>query len=117
MIEAIGLAGTDHRQLISVPRDMRIPVRHPQTALAMLIPFALGRHERVARGAHGSNWAAKGFRHGLPRKFVQRWFGIEQVEVARPAFHEQPNDGLGFGGMVGLLGGQRVQAFRGQRLR
>ena len=39
----------------------------------------------------------------LARQFLQLRLGIEQIDMARAAFHEQPDDGLGFRRVVRLL--------------
>ena len=45
---------------------------------------------------------------GWPASSLQLRLGIEQIEVAGTALHEQPDDGFGFGRMVRLLGRQRI---------
>ena len=46
---------------------------------------------------------------GWPASFVQRRFGIEQIEVARPAFHEEPDHGFCRGWIVRFLRSEWIQ--------
>src|SRR5260221_11392558 len=49
------------------------------------------------------------FRHGLPCQLVQHRFRIEQIEVARPALHEKPDDRFRPGWTVRRAGRQRIE--------
>src|SRR5215472_17814963 len=42
VVDAVGPAGADHGHLIDVLRDVRIPVRHPDSTLPMLLEGSLG---------------------------------------------------------------------------
>ena len=44
---------------------------------------------------------------GLPASSFSMRLGVEQIEVARPAFHEQEDDALGGGAVVRQLGRER----------
>ena len=112
VIDAVGLAGAKHGDVVHVLGDVRQPVGNPQAALAVLL-------ERVARGIkpvmRGAKSALQCFRmirrrHRLPGIFHQRGLGIEQIDMAGRAFHEAPDDGLGARRDVRFLGRQRIDA-------
>ena len=97
--------------------DVRVPVGNPCAAFAMLIPLAPGGEDCVFPGPGRGDRVAKRSRHGLPGQFVQRRFGIEQIEMAGPAFHEQPNDGFGLGRVVRLFWREGIRGCGGAQFR
>ena len=50
---------------------------------------------------------AEGRRHRLAGQSLQLGLGIEEIDVAGTAFHEEPDDGFRRGRMVGLLRRER----------
>src|SRR5713101_5416443 len=81
-----------------------IPVRDPESTLAILLPGALRRHEQIVRrAARGLRRLRDRIGNRLAVEPRQRWLRIEQIDVARPAFHEEPDYRLGHRRMVGLL--------------
>ena len=51
---------------------------------------------------------AKRFRNGLTGEFDEVGLGIKQVDMARPAGHEEKNDALGFPGEMRGFGRERI---------
>ena len=77
------------RKSSAQPGDVRQPVGNPQPALPMLLPRAAGRPKAANDLAHRrDDLAESSAGNGCPPAVEQR-LGIEQVEMARPAFHEQ----------------------------
>ncbi len=113
MVQAVRPAGADDGHLVDVLRHMGIPVRHPGAALAVLLESALGTEQRVAGGPHSGDRLAEGIGHGLSAQFGQLGLGVEQVEVAGSALHEQPDHRLGFGLMMRLFRRKRIGQLRG----
>src|SRR5262249_34552557 len=72
----------------------------PRAALTMLLPPALRCQERRVELAHRRDDLAKAVRNPLSREPAQERLRIEQVEMARPAFHEEEDGALRLGGMV-----------------
>ena len=54
---------------------------------------------------------------GLPSSLVEQRLGVEQVDVARAAFHEKEDDRLGHRLMVRLLGSRGSSASAGCGMR
>ena len=94
MVQPVSPAGADDGHVIHVLRNVRQPVGNPNAALAMLLERPFGWHQGVAGGAHRGDDFAKRFRHRLARQFVERRLRVKQIEMARSAFHEQPDNGL-----------------------
>ena len=86
MVQAVRSAGSDHGEIVDMLRDMRVPVGHPQPALPMTRPLALGRHDGVVGGA---GMAVKGRPKdsgmGCPAYFSSAGLGVEGVQMARTA--------------------------------
>ena len=72
--------------------------------LPVLLPRPLAGQQRRAVLAHRRDDRAETVRQRLARQLVQQRLGIEQVDVAGPAFHEQEDDVLGSRRMVGRWG-------------
>ena len=110
VIDAIGMAGAQHRDLIHVFGDIRQPVGNPKAALAVLFERVARGIKTVVRGAKSALqcFGMIGRRHRLPGIFHQRGLGIEQIDMAGRAFHEAPDDGLGARRDLRFLGSQRI---------
>ena len=105
VIQAVGPAGTNHGDVVDALGRVRQPVADPGAGLTVLFPSAFAGHQRRAVLAHRRNDRAKTFRQRLTRQLVQQRLGIEQIDVAGTAFHEQENDALGSRRMMGRRGG------------
>ena len=92
MIEPVGPARLDHRQVVCARRDVREPVRNPDPALSVLLPFSPGCQKRRAAFAHRCDHRFEARGQRLPGQTVERGLGIERVDVARTTFHEQEDD-------------------------
>ena len=92
MIQPVGPARSDHRQLIGAGRDVRKPVGNPDSTLAVLLPFSLRGQQRRSTFSHGGDHRLEARRKRLARQPVQLRLGVERVDMARPTFHEQEND-------------------------
>ena len=93
---------------------------HPESEYAIEFPpgpLALGRENGVFPSPGRGDRVSERGRHGLPGQFVQRRFGIEQIEMAGPAFHEQPNDGFGLGRVVRLFWREGIRGCGGAQFR
>ena len=77
VVQAVGIAGADHTEVVGMPGDFGIPVGNPQAALPVLAPLAARGHEAVAGGAHRSDGAAEGFRHRLAVQLIERGLWVE----------------------------------------
>jgi hypothetical protein len=61
----------------------------------MLLPLALRGQQRRVRLTHGRNHIAKTLRQRLPGQLLEFWLGIERVDMAGTALHEQEDHALG----------------------
>ena len=84
MVQPVGPARADHRQVVGAGGNVRQPVGDPDPTLAVLLPFPLSR-PGAARGSRpwavitglklgGNGWPASRFSSGLGSK-VSRWLG------------------------------------------
>ena len=89
--DAVGPAGADHGQLVGLRGDVRQPVRHPQAAVAVLLPRAVGGEDRRIEFAHRRDDPLEARRHRLAGERRQRRLGVEQVDVTRPPLHVHRN--------------------------
>ena len=83
---------------------MRKDFAHLDTALTITLELVRGR-ESGTRLALGTQILGGEI---LPGIFFEQWFGVESVDVRRPAIHEQVNDMLGTGRKMGRAGCHRV---------
>src|SRR5262249_57860541 len=109
VIQPVSPTRPDDRQVVNTLRDLGKPVRNGNAALAVLLEYALARHNRVRRRAHRGDRAAKRFGHRLAREFEQLRLRIEGVEMAGAAFQKEPDDRFGAWLMVRSLRGERVR--------
>ncbi len=117
--QTIGPARTNHGHVVHTTGDFGIPIADPNSRLPVLFEFPLAGHQRrKSRLAHGGQGARKAVGQRLASKFRQRRFGIEKVEMARPAVEKAPDDRLGFGRHWRRFCGQRIskrnRSLRGQ---
>ena len=68
---------------------MRQPVGHPDPALAVLLPLAPRGQQGRAAFAHRRDHRLEARRQRLAGQPVELGLGVERIEMARPAFHEQ----------------------------
>ena len=104
VIQPVGPAGADHVDVVDVLRDVRIPVRDPHAALAVLLPGALGRHQRVARRAHRGDGLPNDSGIGLPAQLVELGLGVEQVEWLGPPSMNRKMTDFAVGAWCGVFG-------------
>ncbi len=78
MIEPIAPARANDAEVIGVLRNMREPVRNPQTAVAMLLPFPPTCHQRSVVFAHRCNDRCETIRQRLASEFLQGGFGSKR---------------------------------------
>ena len=108
VVDAVGPARTNYRQIIRAFGGVRQPIADPQTALSMAFPLALAGQNGRFRLAHGCDRSLETVGHGLAGQLLDERLGIKQIHVARAAFHEEKNHPLGFGRKVRLLGCMRI---------
>jgi hypothetical protein len=101
-------AGADEGNVIHARRQVRHQVGNIQPRPAMLLELArAGQERRVSLGELADRHAeAPGQR--LAMAFLQFGLGVEKVNGAWPTDHEHEDDGLGLGGKMGRLTGQRI---------
>jgi hypothetical protein len=95
VIDAVGLARTDDREVVGARGDVRDPVGEPLSGLSVLLPFALRAEERGLGFAHRGDDRAEAVGQALAGQFVQQRLRIEEVHLRRTAFHEEEDDALG----------------------
>ena len=95
VIDTVGLAGAEDREVVRAGGDVRDPVGEPLARLAMLLPRALGTQQGRLRFAHGRDDGAEALRQPLAGQLVEQGFRVEEVHLRRTAFHEEEDDALG----------------------
>ncbi len=88
--------------------DQREDLRNVHSALPVLAELKRARHQRTGIPLSHDDLALAGQR--LARILSQRRLGIEGIEMADAATHEQRNHAGGTRGKVGLAGSIRVVA-------
>ena len=95
MVQGIGRTRANHAQVVRTFTDMRIPVRHRQPARTVLLPFSLGRQQRVFGNSHRCDHPLDRRGERLARHFVDQRLRVERVEMAGTTVHEQEDDVAG----------------------
>ena len=108
MVDAVGPARADDGQVIGAGGDMREEVGDLQPALAVAAERPLRAQERVGRDLPPRGHRAEARRQGPTVQALEVGLGVERVEVARPAVHEQVDDPRGPGREVGRALGEGV---------
>ncbi len=109
VVDAIGPAGLDDREVVRVFRHVREPIRHPQPALAVLFPLPRRAEQRRVVLAHRHDRRLVTRRQRLAVEFVEQRLALEGIEMTRAAFHEEENHALG--------PAEAVRDFRRHRIR
>ena len=89
MVDAVGPAGADYRQLVGALRHLREPVGDPQARLPVLLPGPPRRQDGRAEFPHGRDHLAEALGDRAASQTVQRRLRVEGVEVARTTFHKE----------------------------
>ena len=97
VVDAVGLAGTDDREVVGAGGDVGDPVGEPLAGLAVLLPLALRGEERSLGFAHRGDDRAEAVGQALTGQLVQERLGVEEVHLRRTAFHEEEDDAFGAG--------------------
>ena len=110
---ALGIERADEAEIVNALGDVWKQSRDIASALAILIEFPRTlQKRRIALGELADDGAvARGKK--LAIVFVERGLGIESVEVAGRADHEQEDHRLGARLEVRRLGGESIHALRG----
>ena len=95
VVDAVGLAGADDREVVGTGGDVRDPVGEPLAGLAVLLPCALRGEQGRLRFAHRGDDGAEAVREALARELVEQRLRVVQVHLRRTAFHEEENHALG----------------------
>ena len=95
MVDPVGPARPDHRDVINALRGMRQPVADPRSRLAVLLPPAFRGQQRRLNLPHRGDDALVPRRERLPREFVELRLGVEAVHLAGTALHEEEDHALG----------------------
>ncbi len=117
VVRHVGMHRTDHGNVVDVPGCLGKQFADLDAAGTVLLELER-RRERRARLALGAQIAAGQFLAGV---FLQRRLGIERIDVAWTAVHEQMNDVLGLARKLRgarshrvLIGGARGGCSRAQ---
>src|SRR4051794_20093440 len=108
MIQPVSYAAAENGEIVDMLRDLGIPIGDPDTALSVLLECALRGEQRVARGTHGGYHFTEGRGHRLTVELRKFRLGVEQIDVAWPAFHEQPDHRFRRRLMMRWLGRERI---------
>lgn len=111
VIEQLGFAGLDDRQLIHDLGGMGQQVADRRPAVAVLLETPLRRQQIVAVAAihEGKSLAfGEARRNGLAVQLRELRLVLEHLELRGAARHEQKNHAFGRWSEVGRLGGERV---------
>lgn len=100
MIHTVAVAAPDHAQLVGHTRQMRQEIAHLQPALASLGERLHGSDQRIGRHLPPRLKRAHALRQRLARPADQLRLRIEQIHMARPAVHGEPDDSLCLRGKV-----------------
>ena len=121
VIDGLGVHGLDEAEFVHKLRRPRHQVADPRAALAVLreLEDGAGHGQRGLIARHTGQALAHAHAGGqvLPVVFVERGFVVEQIELRRPAGHEQVNDAVGFGREMrpGQNAFERIFQFRQRR--
>src|SRR5258708_7115911 len=96
MIKSIPPAGMNDREIVNTFGHVRQPIRYPNAALAMLLPFAPIGEQGSIDFTHRRYDGSKALRQFLSSDLAQLGLGIEGIEMARPAFHEKKDHTFSF---------------------
>ncbi len=108
MDHAIGVAGSDQRDVVGVGVQVRHEVRHVHPRLPILAPLAVAAQAKRVGLEELAVDLAEARRQRLRVEPVQERLGVEQVHLAGAAGHEQENAALGLGRQVARPGSQRT---------
>src|SRR5262245_17410612 len=111
MVYRVGNARADDGEVIDVLGDVWQPVGNPKPALAVLLERPTGRKQSVlvrTESGHSKSLGMERWRDLLARVLYQFRLGIEEINMARPAFHETEDDGFRPRCDVWRLGIERV---------
>src|SRR5688572_21809120 len=92
MRDAVAVASAQQAKLIHVPGDVWQQVGHFDARLPVLAEGAQWREQFVFGNVAARLEVAERFWNGLAGESDQVRFGIEQIDVAWPARHEEEND-------------------------
>ena len=104
MREGVHVKGLDDCELVHLQGEVRQGIGTPLSGLAVLLEFSPRCQQRLLLDSASANFDVD----RLPIAFLQLGFVVEQVEVRRPAVHEQKDAAFRFGDKVRLLRGQRT---------
>ena len=103
VIGHVGMHRTDHRNVIDAFRCVRENLTDFRAALAVPLEFVRTRKRRA-----GLSFRTQVVhREKFPGILLQRWLGIERINVRRPTIEKNMNDPLGLGSELRLLHRER----------
>ena len=117
VVEHVRRAGADEAHVVHDPRRARKQLAHPHSGLPVAAEGAL-RSEQLGlvleRAVHEREPLAREIRIGdrLAVELRETRLGVEQVELRRPAGHEEVDDVLGAGRMMRRLRRERMRRRR-----
>ena len=114
MIDPVGYAGADYAELVGDATVMGQPVGNPETTFPMLLPLSFGFEQGRVHFPHCGDGPVEASGKGLAGQFVKQGLGIEKIQVAGSALHEEKNDVFGLSPAMRNLGERRVRGSFGQ---
>ena len=112
MIERVRVHGAHHAKVVGHLRSVRQIIRENHAALAVLLELArAGEHRRGRLDERELQVLRHRRRQRLAVPFLQLRLRIEQIHLARAAFHEQEDDVLRLGREMRLPRSERIRRF------
>lgn len=109
MGEAFVVEGADDSEVVGVFGDVGEEIGDVDAGLSVLAEFAAGREDGAfLEGGELEADVAEGIGDALAFEFGESGFGVEGVEVAGAAMHEQGDHAFGGGGHVRGFGRQGI---------
>src|SRR5207249_3492489 len=109
--------GPNHGQVVDAAGEVREQVGDLDAALPRLLKRPSGAEESGVLSDELVLGLAEFLGPGLPMELVQKRLGVECLQVARAASHEEEDDGARLGGMMGGPGRQRIDRPRAKLVR
>ena len=84
MVQPVGPARADHREVVGAGGDVRQPVGDPDPALAVLLPLPPRGQQRRTAFSHGRDHRLEARRQRLAGQPVELGLGVERIEWLGP---------------------------------
>ncbi len=108
MVVGLGVAGVNEGHVIHVRGDVGEDLGGVGAGLAELLKFEGGLHERADLIGEEAGFLIEASEL-LTIVFFEGGLVVPGIDLGLAAVHEEPDDGFGFGGEVGGLGGEGIK--------